>query len=217
MEGTVTTLIILILGAALAVTLFMLFKGKPATVKKNTNDPDKSEHREASEQYRLIYMQDDSFETKGVEELIAIISDAHDPKIYAKSYIYYDEELCSRYVSIGRDKSNTYQLGAPSVDRFAAICVAKVGNEYRIKANTDSRNGLSYEFKGKRITDTISFYDNITLYMGSVRIDLALPGHETVPRSRSINEVFSDLRNAAGVTDTAKTRVWNRRNENCMR
>lgn len=217
MEGTVTTLIILILGAALAVTIYLLFKGSPSfpAVKKNSaDDPDISEGKDtgkASEQYKLIYTRDDAFETKGIEELIATISDVNNPKVCARSCIYYDEELCRRYISIGRDKSNTYTLGASNIDRYNAVCIAKVGNEYRVKAGPDSRNGLSYEFKGERITSTISFYDSVCLYMGNVRIDLSVPGYEAAYSARSRNDIFSDLRDTGTCTDTAKTRTWNRR------
>ena len=210
MDGTVTTLIILILGAALGVTLWLLFKGKPAGI-AGPDKPDSPERIESSDQpddYRLIYNGDDLL-TKGPTELVASISDALDPRTVVSSPVYFDNDLTSNYVTVGKGDDNTYKLAASNVDRTAAFYLAKVGDEYRIKANEHSKNGLSTSYKGKRINTTITFHDTITLYMGNVRIDLAA-ARKASARSVSREDIFSDIYNISSHSDTATTKIWNR-------
>lgn len=192
MDGLFSTLIILLLGASLVVTVYWLYNGKPPFIGKKTGSSKIHKDKQEYNDYKLIYKNENPYYTGGPTELIVEIADANDPKKCAKSKIYHDKQLISDLVTFGRDPSNNYSVSASNVDRYEAFYLAKEGNMFKIKANPLSRNGLSETYKGKRIEKTIYFEQGITLFMGDVRFSFGIPGVEPEQRPTSRASIFSD-------------------------
>ena len=205
-----TTTIFLLLIAALAVALYRK-KGKPLFPVKTTENAEKHENKMeiTDEDYRLVYTNDNAFETKGPAELFVTVSDATNPRKTATSTIYHDVNLISDYITIGRDNTNTYMLNASNIDRYNAIYLAKIKNTFQIRANPESRNGLSESYLGERIENVIQFTDSLTLFMGNLKLDFVVPGYEAISRNRRREDIFSDtnsLRRANTFSNTASRR-----------
>ena len=204
-----TTTIFLLLIAALAIALY----GKKPLFPfvKKAEQPEKQENKMeiTDEDYRLVYTNDNAFETKGPAELLVTVSDATNPRKTATSTIYHDVNLISDYITIGRDNTNTYMLNASNIDRYNAIYLAKIKNTFQIRANPESRNGLSESYLGERIENVIQFTDSLTLFMGNLKLDFVVPGYEAISRNRRREDIFSDtnsLRRANTFSNTASRR-----------
>lgn len=208
MDSFFTTFIFMVLAAALAVTLYLLYRSKssnPITFIRRRIKGEKT----VSNTYQLFYNNEDTV-TRGPDELYVFISNARNPQHKTKSVIYHDSALISEYVTIGRDQTNTYAIHEPSIDRFEAIYLAKVGDSYRIRANPESKNGLSFTFLGSRIENAISFETSTTVYMGNLCFTFAVPGYETTAR-RSRKDIFSDSGSHVENTTRAATETFRAR------
>lgn len=203
MDGLFSTIIILILGVGLAITVYFLYNGKPSFTGRKTNNGSMNDDNRECTDYKLVYKDENPYATEGPTELIVEISDANDPGKTAISKIYHDKQLVSGVVTFGRDATNNYSVSALNVDRYNAFYLAKAGNEYKIKANPKSRNGLSETYKGRRIDKTISFEQSITLFMGDVKFSFSVPGVEPEQISISRESIFSD-------DEDSKTKIFRR-------
>lgn len=205
MDGLFSTLIILMLGAGLAVTVYWLYNGKPPFIGRKMHDINRPrKDRQECSDYRLIYKDENPYATEGPTELLVEVSDANNPSKSATSTIYHDKQLISDVVTFGRDESNNYSVSAPTVDRYAAFYLAKDGNEFKIKANPKSRNGLSATHKGRRIDETITFDQGVTLFMGDTKFSFRVPGTESSQTTRQ--SIFSDMSD-----ENAGTKIYRRK------
>ncbi len=204
MDGLFSTLIILMLGAGLAVTVYWLYNGKPPFMERRTHDSsrprkDKQECRD----YRLIYRNENPYATEGPTELLVEIANANHPNKSTVSTIYHDKKLVSDVVTFGRDESNDYSVSAPTVDRYEAFYLAKDGNIFKVKANPQSRNGLSATYKGRRIDKVITFENELTVFMGDTKFSFRVPGVEPAQTTRE--SIFSDISD-----ENARTKIYRR-------
>lgn len=204
MDGLFSTLIILMLGTGLAVTVYWLYNGKPPFIGRRTHDSRRTrKDKQECSDYRLIYRNENPYATEGPTELLVEVSDANHPNRSAVSTIYHDKQLVSDVVTFGRDESNSYSVAAPTVDRYEAFYLAKDGNTFKIKANPQSRNGLSATYKGRRIDETITFDQGVTLFMGNTKFSFRVPGAEPAQTTRQ--SIFFDMPD-----ENARTKIYRR-------
>lgn len=195
MDGVFSTLVMLLLGAALCVTLYLLFREKPTLPLPNRRKSHLSEPSTTEgEDYHLHYAHEEEHITKGPKELVVTVYNVNRPQQSVRSVVYHDNDLISNYITIGRDRRNTYQLCANNIDRVEAIYLAKSGEQYLMKANPQSKNGLSTSFMGERIDKTITFEEQITVYMGEICLSFATPDSESAAPTGGRAALFSDVR-----------------------
>lgn len=179
--------IILMLAGFLVATIYLLYRKKDG---KSVCIPiTESQKTPFNESYTLNYNNKSSGLTFGDTALYVRISNIHTGQ-HSENKIYYDSDLKSGYITVGRAESNNYYLKSKYIDNQVAFYLAKYDTEFKIKANSNSRNGLSYEYQGSPIKDIITFDQNITLYMGPIRFDFAVSGFEHQENGIGREDIF---------------------------
>lgn len=177
MENLISTLISLLLLAGVGGLIYILYhKRKPDTINKSAiplSDiftKHSSTTPDFEDDYALQYNTDNIGDTLNDIALKVYISDRNGNNM-TESFIYADHDLVTNYITIGRGKNNNYRLNSRYVDSEAALFVAKSGQKFMVKAKPNSKNGIKYDYiSDDKITDTIEFSDEVTLFMGPIKM-----------------------------------------------
>ena len=197
MDNFMQTFIIVVLAAALGFTVYLLFikKQKPGTPSGNGTSTGSAAPSDPAqdEDYTLFYNNESEGATYGDIALMVKIRNINSNK-YTDSIIYYDNNLQSNLVSIGRSSSNNYYLNSRYIDKEESFYLRKKGTEFQLRGNKNSRNGISYSHYGDRVAGKITFTDHIQFYIGPVEFILYVPGCYPSANShvRSVEQIFGD-------------------------
>ena len=196
MDNVMQTLIIGVLAVALGFTVYLLFKKQKPTIPSDNEKPKGSAappDPAYDEDYTLFYNNESEGATYGDIALNVRIRNVNSKK-YTDSIIYYDSNLQSNLVSIGRSSSNNYYLNSRYIDREESFYLRKKGTEFQLRGNKNSRNGISYSHYGDRVAGKITFTDHIQFYIGPVEFILYVPGCYPSANShvRSVEQIFGD-------------------------
>jgi hypothetical protein len=178
MENLITTLISLLLIAGITFVVYMLYRSrKPHDTKAHTplnkffpSDPAAAPKPESD--YILHYNNVENIDDTWNDIALKVFISDKDGNNMTESNIYKDNALSNNFVTIGRGPKNTYQIGSKYIDSDSALFLAKRKEQgFIVKAKPNSKNGIRRDYySDEKITGNIEFTDELTIYMGPVKI-----------------------------------------------